>query len=66
MSEDFANWSAAKAAGLDLHKWDTGGYPVWFMARVVAHYELDALVTAHIQRAANKKAEANGRRKGKR
>jgi hypothetical protein len=64
--DDFVNWSAAKSAGLDLYRWDTGDYPVWFMARVVAHYELDNMVTAHVQRAANKKAEANARQKGKR
>jgi len=52
----FAEWEAARAAGLDLRRWDTpGGYPASFMAKVIAWYTAHNLVKAHTQAAMNQK-----------
>lgn len=49
----FAEWEAATAANLDLYMWETGQYPQWFMARVIAWHKLHILVEAHTQDAIN-------------
>lgn len=48
----FLEWQAATRTGLDLWKWETGGYPPWFMAKVVAFYEGDSYIQQHTQDAA--------------
>lgn len=52
----FAEWEAAVAAGLDLWQWETGQYPVWFRARVLAWHRLHGLVRLHTQDAVERKA----------
>ena len=54
-SQSFFAWEAATAAGLDVWEWESGKYPNWFMARVVAWYRLHKLVEAHSQDAAMSK-----------
>ena len=55
----FAEWQAAAAAGLDLWAWEQGEYPVRFMERVIAWWNLSNLVKTHgqdaVQRASNRK-----------
>ena len=49
-STDYAGTSAAIAAGAtldELLKWDNGGYPVWFMARIMKWHELNGLIDMH-------------------
>jgi len=50
-------WEAASAANLDIFAWESGKYPNWFMARVLAWYELHQLVAAHSEDAAAKNAK---------
>ena len=48
-STEFGEWQAVERAGLDLERWTSGGYPAWFMAKVVAYHELSVLVEQHSQ-----------------
>lgn len=62
-NNSFAEWEAAHAARLDLYDWDSGKYPVWFMAKVLAWHKLHNLVEAHTQAAVNAKAKADAKKK---
>ena len=64
-SDYFESWTACVAARLDLEKWDSGGYPPKFMARVVAWHRLSGLVDVHKDQARNEAAERQSKRKGK-
>lgn len=47
---DYAGFNAAVSAGAtldELYKWDSGEYPVWFMARVIKWCELSDLIDMH-------------------
>lgn len=54
-SQSFKEWEAAHEAGLDLYKWDTGAYPPFFMAKVLAWSELHNQVKMHQEDAVAKK-----------
>jgi hypothetical protein len=54
---DFAGFEACVAAGLDLERWDNGGYSPRFMVRVIAWHKLHGLVATHIEDARNIAAE---------
>jgi hypothetical protein len=43
-----------------MHKWELGGYPNWFKAKVLAWYELHKLVILHTEDA--KTPKRKGRR----
>lgn len=45
----FAEWEAGVEAGVDMYKWETGGYPKWFKAKVLAWYRLHNLVKLHTE-----------------
>lgn len=47
-SAPFAEYEAAVAAGLDLWKWETGQYPVWFRANVLAWHYYHVLKPMHV------------------
>jgi hypothetical protein len=54
----FAEWEAAVAAGAtlsDLERWDAGGFPREFKARVLAWHKLHGLIEAHVAAAGRKK-----------
>ncbi len=51
----YQDWEAAHGAGLDLHRWDTGGYAPVFMGKVLAWWRLHKLVELHSADAAIKK-----------
>ena len=51
----FGEWEAATAAGLDMYKWESAGYPAWFQARVLAWHKGHVLVEAHTQDAISTK-----------
>ena len=57
----FEGWRAAAAAGLDLERWENGGYDARFMAKVVAWHRLSGLVEQHSQQA----VRAEGERRAK-
>jgi len=59
-SLDYIGFDAAVAAGLDLEKWDAGGYPRHVMARVIAWHKLKGLVEMHSQDAAIRKPKGKG------
>lgn len=48
-SPAFEQWQAATAAGLDMWKWESGEYPKWFMAKVVAWHRGHVQVNNHTQ-----------------
>ena len=50
--QHFHEWEACHAAGLDLWRWESGGYPVEFMAKVLAWHRLHNLVQSHTAEAA--------------
>lgn len=55
-SKEFEAWSAAVAAGAtldELLKWDNGGYPTWFMARVIIWHKYHEAIELHREAAAN-------------
>lgn len=54
-SNTFGEWEAATAAHVDMHRWETGGYPGWFKARVMAWYSASRMVQAHTDDAVNAK-----------
>lgn len=51
-SAHFQEWQAGTAAGLSMWQWETGEYPTWFKAKVMAWYELHNLVELHKRDAA--------------
>lgn len=53
----FAEWEAGTAAGLDMWRWEMGGYPKPFRARVMAWHRLHKLVTTHVEAAVSEKAK---------
>ena len=59
MSPVLQEWEAAHAAKLDLYKWEMGGYPGDFKAKVIAwysrHIELELHRQDAVARAANRK-----------
>lgn len=60
----FAEWEAAIAAGAtldELYKWETGGYPKPFRARVIAWHNLHNLVEAHKNDAAAEKVKSRSK-----
>lgn len=59
----FAEWEAATAAGVDLWRWETGGYPPAFKARVLAWHLLHRLVDLHGESAAIEAARKKAGRK---
>ncbi len=46
---DYSEWDACINSGLDMWKWVNNKYPKWFMAKVVAHFQLRNLIGAHTQ-----------------
>lgn len=58
----FLYWRAAKAAGLDLFRWRNMGYPVEFMEEVIAHHNIEELVSLHEQDAINAAQEREAKR----
>ena len=61
---DFASFDAAATTeGIDLFRWDSGGYPPRFMARVFAWHNLKSLIGTHTEDARNTAAEKNARKK---
>lgn len=51
----YEEWSAAKAAHLDLWLWEhPDHYPAWFKERVIAHYRLEQAVASHVEEARNR------------
>jgi hypothetical protein len=61
-AQGFAEWEAAQAADLDLERWENGGYPTRFMAKVLAWYQLHNLVKLHSEEAASTKAQGQAKR----
>ena len=60
----FGEWEAGAdgtAAGLDMYKWEMGGYPPWFMARVLTWHKYHNLVQVHTQDAINRKSNRRKR-----
>lgn len=61
MSDALAEWEAAHAANLDLHKWETGQYPSSFKAKVLAwhsrHNELELHRGDAVAQAAKRKQQ---------
>lgn len=60
----FEGWRAAIRAGLDLERWESGGYDPRFMARVVAWYRIEGMIEQHASQAAyiaGKKAAHKGK-----
>jgi len=68
----FEEWEACKTAGLDLERWEGGGYDVGFKAKVLAWHRLRTAVEAHItdaqvefakfeQRKAARRSRSHGR-----
>ena len=59
MSPVLQEWEAAFAAGLDLYRWETGGYPPDFKAKTIAwfsrHQELELHRQDAVARAAKRK-----------
>lgn len=56
----YSEWEAAIAAGAsldDLEKWDRGGFPVQFKAKVVAWFNLHSLIELHSNDAMARDAE---------
>jgi hypothetical protein len=62
---DYASLDACIAAGLDPWAWDNGGYPHWFMARIVAWYKLHGAIATHTEDARNIAAEKEMKKAGK-
>ena len=59
-SRDFEGWTAAIAAGAtleELYKWDAGGYPLWFMARVIVWRSMIEAIELHKAAAAAPKVK---------
>jgi alkylated DNA repair dioxygenase AlkB len=56
-------WFAAKDAGLDLERWQAGGYERFFMAQVVAAYRLQQQISAHQDDAAIEKSKRDRKRR---
>lgn len=57
----YAELEACIAAGLDPWRWETGGYPATFQARIVAWYQLRQLVELNVQDAVQRKANRKRR-----
>jgi len=55
---EFLGYEAAVAAGVDLWAWETGVYPKWFRAKVIAWYNLHKAVIIHSESAAAEKAKS--------
>jgi len=64
-AQPFREYEAAVAAGLDLWKWESGGYPPTFMARVVAWKDLRDHVSAHVEDARNEASERLAKQQAK-
>ena len=60
-SQALAEWEAAHAANLDLHRWEEGDYSPAFKAKVIAwhsrHQELELHRSDAIARATKRKAK---------
>lgn len=56
MSQAMVEWESAYAAGLDLHKWDSGQYSPAFMAKVIGWYSRHEELGLHRQDAINRAA----------
>lgn len=48
-SLDFEGYEAAVEAGLDLPKWEEGGYPPFFMAKVIAWHRNHNALRNHME-----------------
>lgn len=67
-SQSFEQWEALVEVGASLNeilKWESGEYPIWFMARVIAWYRGHRQVSNHVDDAVAKAQEAKAK-KGKR
>jgi hypothetical protein len=56
----YNEWEAIIAAGAtldELQKWDAGGYPISFKAKVIAWYNLHKLVELHASDAVSRETE---------
>lgn len=59
-SQRFAEWEACIAAGLDIERWEAGGYPIALKAAALAWHRGHVQVALHSQDAAAAKARAHG------
>jgi hypothetical protein len=57
MSPALTEWEAAHAANLDLHRWDSGGYPGAFMAKVMGWYARHRQLELHREDARTRAVE---------
>ena len=57
-SSYFEGWQACIAAGLDIERWQLGGYERGLMASTVAWYRLSKAVEQHSEAAVAAKAKA--------
>ena len=62
-SQALIEWEAAREAGLDLHRWDRGGYSQAFMAKVIGWYTRHQELELHREDA---RARAMERKQGRR
>ena len=46
-NQNFLEIEAAIAAGMDVERWERGGYPKWLKAKIVAWHSLHHLIQTH-------------------
>lgn len=61
-SSRFENFDACIRAGLDIERWQAGGYDRKLMAQVVAHSRLHSLIETHLDDARNRALTRKGRK----
>jgi hypothetical protein len=62
-SRSYEEWEAAREAGLDLYKWETGYYPNWFRAKIVAYRRCRKLIELHTYDAGQVHSKSRSKRR---
>ena len=62
-SFEFEQWQAARAAGLDLWRWENHEYPTSFMEKVIAWYRSNGQIEQHTADASISLSKRNQKKK---
>lgn len=62
----YVEYDACITCGLDLWKWESNVYPIWFKEHVIAFHNMHGLVEMHTEDAKGKAMEQRSKGKGRR